>query len=119
VSKLAATGVTVALAGELAGDNIRVNAISPGFVGSADTLAECTPERLMAIMAALGTSLPAEVVAKCSSEDLVSVIRSLQLVQREGTVDDVVRALLFLCSDSAGFVTGETLKVAGGAAIGF
>jgi NAD(P)-dependent dehydrogenase (short-subunit alcohol dehydrogenase family) len=43
----------------------------------------------------------------------------MQLVQREGTVDDVVQAMLYLCSDSAGFVTGETLKIAGGSSIGF
>jgi len=119
VSKLASRGVTVALAAEFADDGIRVNAISPGFVGSADTLAECSPERLMAILAALGSTLPREVLAKCSSDDLVSIIRSLQLVRRDGTVDDVVDGLLYLCSESAGFVSGETLKVAGGSSIGF
>jgi NAD(P)-dependent dehydrogenase (short-subunit alcohol dehydrogenase family) len=119
VSKLAARGVTAALAAEFAADNIRVNAISPGYVGSSNALAECTPDRLVAIMAALGTVLPPDVIAKCSSEDLVSIIRSLQLVPREGRVDDVVQALLYLCSDEAGYVTGETIKVAGGAAIGF
>jgi NAD(P)-dependent dehydrogenase (short-subunit alcohol dehydrogenase family) len=29
-------------------------------------------------------------------------------------MDDIVRALLFLCSEDSSFVTGETLKVTGG-----
>lgn len=119
VSKLAARGLTVAMATEFAADNIRVNAIAPGFVGSSNALADCTPDRLMAILAGLGAKVPPEILARCSTEDLVSLIRSMQLVPREGTVDDVVKALLYLCSDDAGFVTGETLKIAGGAAIGF
>jgi NAD(P)-dependent dehydrogenase (short-subunit alcohol dehydrogenase family) len=119
VSKLAARGLTVALATEMAADNIRVNAISPGFVGSSNLLAECDPERLKAIMAALGASLPAQVVDKCSQEDLVEIVRGLQLLRNEGTVDDVVQALLYLSSEAAGFVTGETLRIAGGSTIGF
>jgi 3-oxoacyl-[acyl-carrier protein] reductase len=37
-----------------------------------------------------------------------------QLIHRLGTMDDVVSATLFLCSDEAGFITGETLRVSGG-----
>jgi NAD(P)-dependent dehydrogenase (short-subunit alcohol dehydrogenase family) len=29
-------------------------------------------------------------------------------------MDDIVNAMLFLCSSSASFVTGETLRVSGG-----
>ena len=119
VSKLAARGLTVALASEFAADNIRVNAISPGFVGSAGALAECSHERLLALLASQGVHLPPSVLAKCSLEDLTSIFLSQQLLAREGTTDDVVKALLYLCSDDAGFVTGETLKIAGGSALGF
>jgi NAD(P)-dependent dehydrogenase (short-subunit alcohol dehydrogenase family) len=119
VSKLAARGLTVALAYEFAGDNIRVNAISPGFVGSAGTLADYAPEQLMALLASQGVRLPETVLAKCSTQDLVDIFMSLQLTEREGTPDDVVKALLYLCSDDAAFVTGETLMVAGGAALAF
>lgn len=35
-------------------------------------------------------------------------------VQRLGTVDDVAQACLYLCSDQAGFVTGQVLHVNGG-----
>ena len=30
------------------------------------------------------------------------------------TMDDIVSAMLYLCSDEASFITGETLKVSGG-----
>ena len=36
-----------------------------------------------------------------------------------GTMDDIVSAMLFLCSDEASFVTGETLKVSGGYTLNF
>jgi NAD(P)-dependent dehydrogenase (short-subunit alcohol dehydrogenase family) len=41
-------------------------------------------------------------------------VNQLQLVPRLGQMDDIVRALLFLCSEDSSFVTGETLKVTGG-----
>jgi 3-oxoacyl-[acyl-carrier protein] reductase len=41
-------------------------------------------------------------------------VNHLQLVPRLGQMDDIVRALLFLCSEDSSFVTGETLKVTGG-----
>ena len=43
----------------------------------------------------------------------------LQLVHRLGTIDDIVSAMLFLCSDEASFITGETLKVSGGYPLNF
>ena len=33
---------------------------------------------------------------------------------RLGSVDDVAALVAFLCSDQAGYITGETLKVNGG-----
>jgi 3-oxoacyl-[acyl-carrier protein] reductase len=90
VSKLAVRGLTVAFAAELAGDGIRVNAISPGLMATENAMADLDP-------------------------DLVRrFIDQLQLVKRQGTMDDVVAAMLFLCSSQASFVTGETLRVSGG-----
>jgi len=119
VSKLAARGLTLALAGEFAEDEIRVNAVSPGFVGSAGSLAEYPKENLMSLLASQGVRLPESILARCSNRDLVDVFMSLQLTRREGRMDDIVKALLYLCSDDSGFVTGETLKVGGGSAAGF
>jgi NAD(P)-dependent dehydrogenase (short-subunit alcohol dehydrogenase family) len=94
VAKLAVRGLTVAFATELAPDGIRVNAISPGLMDTPAAMAD----------------LPAAMI-----EDF---IKSRQLVKRQGRVDDVVSAMLFLCSDDSGFVTGETLMVSGGYPLG-
>lgn len=90
VSKLAVRGLTIALATELAGQRIRVNAIAPGLMATENAVAE----------------LPAELV-----DDFVN---HRQLIARLGTMNDIVSATLFLCSDEAGFITGETLRVSGG-----
>ena len=90
VSKLAVRGLTVAFAAELAADLIRVNAIAPGLTNTESALAD-VPRALV-----------------------TSYVEDLQLLQRICTTDDVVSAMLYLCSDEASFVTGETLKVCGG-----
>lgn len=90
ISKLAVRGLTVALAIELADAHIRVNAVAPGLTASESALAE----------------LPQDMV-----DDFVG---NRQLVHRLGAMEDVVSATLFLCSEQAGFITGETLRVSGG-----
>jgi NAD(P)-dependent dehydrogenase (short-subunit alcohol dehydrogenase family) len=94
VSKLAVRGLTIAFASELAPDRIRVNAIAPGLMGTEAALAE----------------LPAEFVTKFRDE--------LQLVHRLGNMEDITATVLYLCSDAASFITGETLKVSGGYPLG-
>ena len=95
VSKLTVRGLTVAFATELAPDRIRVNAIAPGLMNTENALAD----------------LPKPLIDEFT--------RRLQLVHRLGTMDDVVSAMLFLCSDEASFITGETLKVSGGYPLNF
>jgi 3-oxoacyl-[acyl-carrier protein] reductase len=90
VSKLAVRGLTIAFAKELAPDGTRVNAIAPGLMGTENALAD----------------LPTEMVE--------SFVNDLQLIHRLGAMDDIVNAMLFLCSPEASFVTGETLQVSGG-----
>lgn len=119
VSKLAVRGLTTALAADFRDDNIRVNCISPGFVGSNGTLDEISSDRLVAILSALGVSIPPAASERLTHDDLVGMIRGLHSVPNEGTPDDVVKALLYLCSDDAKFVSGETLRIAGGSSIGF
>lgn len=89
ITKLAVRGITVALAHELAIDEIRVNGIAPGATESEAALASLPPERFQHFV-------------------------DQQLIKRRGTMDDLVGPLLFLCSDDSGFVTGETLIVGGG-----
>jgi 3-oxoacyl-[acyl-carrier protein] reductase len=95
VSKLAVRGLTVAFASELSGDRIRVNGIAPGLMNTENALAD----------------LPHALVD--------DIVRERQLVHRLGTMDDVVSAMLYLCSDESSFITGETLKVSGGYPLNF
>lgn len=89
VSKLAVRGLTAQFAHELGGDGIRVNAIAPGLIFT-DTL-----------RAELG-------------ESEVSRVMGGQVLPREGAEADIVEALLYLVSDRASFLTGETLRISGG-----
>jgi len=90
VSKLAVRGLTIAFATEFAGDGIRVNAIAPGLMATENAMDD------------LPTALVDEFV------------NDRQLVHRLGQMDDIVQAMLYLCSDESSFVTGETVKVSGG-----
>jgi 3-oxoacyl-[acyl-carrier protein] reductase len=95
VSKLTVRGLTVAFATELAADRIRVNALAPGLMNTESALAD----------------LPRPLIDE--------FVNQRQLVNRLGTMGDVVSAMLFLCSAEASFITGETLKVSGGYPLNF
>ena len=90
VSKLAVRGLTIAFAREFAESRIRVNAVAPGLIAT-DTVV---------------TELPTELFKRFA--------RANQLIHRTGEIDDVVAGMLFLCSEDASFITGETLKISGG-----
>jgi 3-oxoacyl-[acyl-carrier protein] reductase len=87
-SKAGLIGLTKSLAKELGGRGIRVNAIAPGYIST--ELTDALPE-------------PAR----------EAILNSTPL-GRLGTTDDVARAVRFLVSDSAAFVTGHVLAVDGG-----
>jgi 3-oxoacyl-[acyl-carrier protein] reductase len=88
VSKAALNAVTRVLAAEFADDGIRVNGIAPGMMTA---------------------QLPAE---------MIEMMLARQTVRRQGRPDDLIGALLFLCSDQSSFVNGQTLLVDGGVARG-
>src|SRR5947209_3394392 len=87
-SKAGLIGLTKSLAKELGGRGIRVNAIAPGYI--ATELTDALPEE--ARTAILGNTP----------------------LGRLGEPDDVARAVRFLVSDAAGFITGDVLAVDGG-----
>lgn len=89
LAKLGVNGLTIALAKELGPDRIRVNAVAPG-----PTDTEATR-----------TSVPAE--------RLQGIVDGLPL-RRLGETQDIVNTVLFLCSDEASWVTGQTWSVDGG-----
>ena len=95
ISKAADHHLVRNLAAEWGPKNVRVNAIAPGLMNTENALAD----------------LPTPLIDE--------FVQRLQLVHRLGTMDDVVSAMLFLCSDEASFITGETLKVSGGYPLNF
>jgi NAD(P)-dependent dehydrogenase (short-subunit alcohol dehydrogenase family) len=93
--KIAKTGVnaiTIGLAKELGPMNIRINGIAPGPTDTMATQTSVPPERLQALLA----NLP---------------------LGRIGTTQDIVNTCLFLLSDEASWVTGQTWCVDGGAVL--
>ena len=84
--------LTTQLAGQLGPFNIRVNAISPG---------------------AIDTPMNERRVAD-EGEQLRDQWARMHALGRTGKPEEVAEAALFLCSPSAGFITGHDLKVEGG-----
>ncbi len=91
-SKGGVIGLTKALAIELAPRGITVNTIPPGFID--------TPM--------MRRSVDTGVVA-----DMDALIARTP-VRRAGTPDDIAAACAFLCSEDAGYITGQLLGVNGG-----
>lgn len=98
-SKFAVLGWTQALARELAPLGVRVNAVCPGFVSTG------MQEREVAWEAALRGVTPERVV-----DDYIAQTPLGRLEQP----DDVADVAVFLCSNSARFMTGQGVNVTGG-----
>jgi NAD(P)-dependent dehydrogenase (short-subunit alcohol dehydrogenase family) len=98
-SKFAVMGFTQALAREMAPHGIRVNCVCPGFVKTGMQSREVQWE------AKLRGMTPQAVVDE--------YITATPLGRLEAP-EDVAKAVLFLCSDLSGFITGESLNVTGG-----
>ena len=90
-SKAGIIGLTKSVARELAGRNVTVNAVAPGYIGT--DMTNVLPDKVKETMKA---QIPAK---------------------RIGTPEDVANVVAFLCSDEAAYVTGEVIRVDGGLAI--
>ncbi len=90
-SKAGLIGLTKTVARELAKKNITANCVAPGFI-----VTEMTDK------------LP-DVVKEAA--------RQIIPQQRFGSVDDVAKAIAFLASDQAGYITGQVLSIDGGMAM--
>jgi len=87
-SKAGLVGMTKSLAREVSARGITANCIAPGFISTPMTDA-LTPKQVEAIAAAI----PA---------------------QKFGKPEDIAAAVVFLASDEAGYITGETMHINGG-----
>jgi len=93
-SKHAVVGLTKATALELARSNIRVNAVAPGPVN---------------------TGLLHRMIA--GKIDVASIAESVPM-GRVSEPEEAARAIVWLCSDEASYITGHTLVVDGGLTVG-
>jgi NAD(P)-dependent dehydrogenase (short-subunit alcohol dehydrogenase family) len=93
-AKAAVVMLTRQLAGEWGPRGIRVNAVSPGIINT-------------------GFGRPAEQRHVVEPELRARHERYIPL-GREGTAEDIAGVILFLCSDLAGYVTGQNILIDGG-----
>ncbi len=95
-AKSAYFGMVATLSAELSAKGVRVNAIAPGWIFS-------------------------EMSRKALDHDPARKAKVLSRIQmgRMGQPEDIGWAAVYLCSAAANYVTGVTLPVDGGAAVGF
>ena len=87
-SKAGLIGFTKSLAREIAGRNVRVNAVAPGYIQT-------------------------EMTEKLSAEQK-ETLRNQIPMGRVGEPEDVANVILFLASDLAAYVTGQVIRSSGG-----
>ena len=90
-SKAGLIGFTKAIAREVASRSITVNAVAPGYIT---------------------TSMVDEL-----SEEFQKAILARIPMSRFGTPEDVAEVVAFLCSEAAGYVTGQVIGIDGGLAV--
>jgi glucose 1-dehydrogenase len=88
-SKAAIDCFTKGLSDEVAADNIRVMAVRPGLIET-------------------------ELHAKGGEPGRADRLAHLVPMKRKGSAEEIARAVLWLCSEEASYVTGSTLDVTGG-----
>jgi 3-oxoacyl-[acyl-carrier protein] reductase len=87
-SKAGVIGFTKAMAKELAGRNITVNAVAPGFIET-------------------------DMTAKLNEKQREQLLLNVPL-KRMGHPEDVARVIAFLCSEDADYITGQVIAIDGG-----
>lgn len=91
-TKSGVIGMTKVWARELGKYGIRVNAVAPGFTATE--------------------------ILKSMPEKIIEGMKARTPLGRMGEPRDIANAYLFLASDEASFITGETLRVDGGIVVG-
>lgn len=103
-SKAAVIGLTKAAALDLAPHGIRVNAVSPAFIGPGEMW-----DRQVAEQAAAPSQYYADDPATVEQQMIGQVP-----LRRVGSVDEVAGVVAWLLSEDASYVTGENILVTGG-----
>jgi 3-oxoacyl-[acyl-carrier protein] reductase len=88
-AKAGLIGFTKSVAREYGSRNITCNAVAPGYVRT-------------------------ELTSGSLTDEMVAELVKLTPIKREGTAEDIGAAVAFLCSEQAGFITGQVLAVDGG-----
>lgn len=98
-TKAALLGFTKALAMELVNDNIRVNAIMPGYIM---------------------TPMVKNIANETNSEDPESVVKGIAIgipMKRLGTIEELGELTAFLASDESSYITGQGIVIDGGSTL--
>jgi NAD(P)-dependent dehydrogenase (short-subunit alcohol dehydrogenase family) len=96
-SKHAVLGLTKSVALEFAKQGIRVNAICPGAVGETGTF-----ERSFG-----------------GNEQAIAYAKTIHPIGRIGIPAEIASTVMYLCSEGAGFITGQSFTMDGGWSAGF
>ena len=90
-SKAAISGMVKSLALELSSRNITVNSVAPGFIQS-------------------------NMTNKLNEDQKNTILQRIPM-KKLGNPEDIAKAVGFLCSDNASYITGQTIHVNGGLAL--
>jgi 3-oxoacyl-[acyl-carrier protein] reductase len=88
-AKAGLIGFTKSIAREYGSRNITCNAVAPGYVRT-------------------------DLTTKSMTDEMVGEMIKLTPIKREGTADEVAATVAFLCTERAGYITGQVIAVDGG-----
>lgn len=102
--RMAVLGWAKTLANQVAGDNILVNTVCPGFTQT-DRIAQILEQQ----SAASGKSI----------EEIAAALAAQIPIQRIGQPEEIANLAVFLGSDAASYITGTAIQVDGGSVQGY
>jgi 3-oxoacyl-[acyl-carrier protein] reductase len=88
-AKAGLIGFTKSVAREYGSRNITCNAVAPGYVRT-------------------------ELTSGTLTDAMVAELLKMSPIKREGTAEDIAAMVAFLCSERAGYITGQVIAVDGG-----
>ncbi len=118
MAKAALWEATFVLSHELAQHGITVNAVTPGATITQERIETMFSGDFSAMGEIMGIEVPDNFLDiaddMISSGKFMSLLRSMMPMGRPGWPDDLARAVFFLASDQAAYITGQNIVVDGG-----